>query len=126
MKMKAIIWVLLSIGAAYVTAAAAATYACTGTIDWVAVSPTGAVTVSSQSSGLAVFSICSLNQTEYGVTPAACNGLLATVLVAKETGSQVSWEFNDSLTCNRSNYDGGNWYWLNDGTSVWYYGPQIQ
>lgn len=124
--MKSIVGVLLFIGALCFARPAAATYSCTGTIDWVAVSPTGAVTVSSQSSGLAVFSICSLNQTEYGVTPTACNGLLATVLVAKEAGSQVSWSFNDALTCNRSNYDGGNWYWLNDGTSVWYYGPQVQ
>lgn len=112
--------------ATLIFAGPAAAYTCSGTIDWVSVSPTGIVTVSSHSSGLAVFYPCSLDSTEYGVAPATCSAIFATLLVAKEAGAQVSWSFNDSLTCNRSTYNGGNWYWLNDGTSVWYYGPQVQ
>lgn len=106
--------------------AVAAIYSCVGTIDWISVSPGGVVTVSSDSSGLNIFYPCNINSTAYGVTPATCSSILTTLLAAKAMGSQVTWSFNDSLTCNRSSYNSGNWYWLNDGTSVWYYGPQIQ
>lgn len=124
--MKWISYLLFSFGALYsANPASAAVYGCTGPIDWVSVSPNGVVTTSSQSSGLAVFNVCSINSTTYGVTPAACNAMLATLLAAKAAASQVSWMFSDSLTCSRSTYNGGNWYWLNDGTSVWYYGPQV-
>lgn len=110
----------------FVVPAGAAIYSCVGTIDWISVGPGGVVTVSSASSGLDTFYPCNINSTAYGVTPATCTSILATLLTAKAMGSQVTWNFNDSLTCNRATYNSGNWYWLNDGTSVWYYGPQIQ
>lgn len=123
--MKAIICSFICLSALCLSNTANA-YECTGTLDMVAVSPSGVVTVSSLSSGLGVFYPCNLYSTAYGVPPAVCSGILATLLMAKAQGSQVTWGFNDSLTCNRAGYNGGNWYWLNDGTSVWYYGPQVQ
>lgn len=103
-----------------------AAYTCTGTIDWVLVNPSGEVSAGSKSSGLDNFSVCELGTTTHGVGPDACSAILATLLVAKETGAQVTWGFSDSMTCDRSTYNGGGWYWLNDGTSLWYYGPQMQ
>ena len=105
--------------------ASASTYECAGTIDFVSVSPSGVVTVYSQSSGLHVFYPCQLGTTAGGVSVDVCKGILSLLLEAKATGAQVAWGFADSVGCNRSSYNGGNWYWLNDGTSVWYYGPQI-
>ena len=107
-------------------ASSALAYSCIGTLDFISVSPTGVVTVSSQSSGLATFYPCSLSSTVNGVTPDICKGMLATLLTAKSTGAQVAWAFTDSIGCNRSSYNGGNWYWLSDSPSAWYYGPQIQ
>ena len=104
-----------------------ANYACTGTIDWISLSPDGVVTVSSQSSGMATFYVCQIGQTQDGVTPDICNSMYATLLTAKVTGAQVNWQFNDSSnTCNRAGYNGGNWYWLGASPLSWYYGPQIQ
>lgn len=97
-------------------------YTCTGTIDWVMVEPSGAVTASSTSSGLGIFDVCTLGTTSDGVGPDACNGILAALMVAHTTGAQVTWGFSDSLTCQRST----NWYWLNVSPSQWYYGPQVQ
>jgi hypothetical protein len=47
-------------------------------------------------------------------------------MMAKATGAQVGWWFSDSIGCNRSSVNGGNWYWLSDPSGDWYYGPQIQ
>jgi hypothetical protein len=52
--------------------------------------------------------------------------MLSLLMIAKATGAQVGWWFNDSIGCNRSTYNGGNWYWLSDPSAGWYYGPQIQ
>ena len=101
-------------------------YECIGTIDWVSLTPSGQVTVSSVSSGLAVFYPCQIGATQYGVGPDVCNAILSTLLMAHATGAQVAWGFNDSLTCNRSGYNGGNWYSLGASPSSWYYGPQVQ
>ncbi len=104
----------------------AATYSCTGTIDFVSVSPTGVVTVSSSSSGLATFFVCSMSSTVNGVTVDSCKAILSVLMMAKATGAQVGWWFSDSIGCNRSSVNGGNWYWLSDPSGNWYYGPQIQ
>lgn len=117
-------WLICLIGIVVVGPAAA--YTCTGTIDWILVNPTGEVSAGSKSSGLDSFDVCQLGTTTHGVSPDACNGILATLLLAKETGAQVTWGFTDSMTCDRSTYSGGGWYWLNDGTSLWSYGPQMQ
>jgi len=106
--------------------ASASTYACVGTIDFVSVSPTGVVTVYSQSSGLHVFYPCQLGATVNGVSPDTCKAILSLLLEAKATGAQVQWGFSDSIGCDRSAYNGGNWYWLSESPSGWYYGPQIQ
>jgi hypothetical protein len=104
----------------------ATTYSCLGTIDFVSVSPTGTVTVSSASSGLGTFYPCSMTSTVNGVTVDTCKAILGVLMVAKSTGAQVGWWFNDSLSCNRTPYFGGNWYWLSDPSGSWYYGPQVQ
>jgi hypothetical protein len=99
----------------------ASSYSCTGTLDWISVSGSGVVTVSSQSSGLGVFYPCQIGGTVYGVGPDTCKAMLAELMSARVTATPVSWWFNDSLTCNRA---GGNWYWLGAPPSGWYYGPQ--
>lgn len=108
------------------TSGLASAYECTGTIDWVSLNPEGTVTVSSQSSGLAVFYVCQIDSTQNGVSPNICNAMLATLLSAKATGAQVTWGFSDSVGCNRATFNGGNWYWLGGAPSSWYYGPQAQ
>ena len=118
------IWVALAGGA--VASTALASYFCTGTIDFVSVSPTGVVTASSQSSGMATFETCQLGATVNGVTPDTCKGILSVLMEAKAMGAQVSWAFNDTIGCNRSSYNGGNWYWLSQSPLTWYYGPQLQ
>jgi hypothetical protein len=117
---------VLVVGVVATCVSRAATYSCMGTIDFVAVAPTGVVTVSSQSSGLATFYPCQLGATVNGVTSDTCKGILTVLLEAKATGAQVGWWFNDSIGCNRSSYNGGNWYWLSESPGGWYYGPQIQ
>lgn len=102
-------------------------YPCTGTLDWVALNPSGTVTVSSQSSGLAVFYVCQMDGTMNGVSTDTCNSMLATLLTAVATGAQVTWNFNDSLTCNRASFNSGsmcsnetnspNWAYLNSTDS---------
>ena len=110
-----------------VASAVCSAYSCTGTIDWVSLNPSGVVTVSSQSSGMATFYVCQIGQTQDGVLPEVCSSMLATLLTAKATGAQVIWSFDDSSnTCNRASYNGGNWYWLGGSPLSWYYGPQIQ
>lgn len=101
-------------------------YPCTGTLDWVAMNPSGTVTVSSQSSGLAVFYVCQMDGTMNGVSTDTCKSMLATLLTALATGTQVTWNFNDSLTCNRATFNSGNWYALSASPSSWYFGPMIQ
>ena len=108
------------------SAATASTYACVGTIDFVSVSPTGVVTVNSQSSGLGVLFVCQMGTTVNGVSADACKGILSLLLEAKAIGAQVGWWFNDSIGCSRTAYFGGNWYWLSDPAGNWYYGPQMQ
>jgi hypothetical protein len=105
-----------------------ANYACSGTLDWVTVSPSGVVTVSSQSSGLGTFYPCQIGTTVYGVGPDACKAMLSELLVAHATGALVSWSFSDSLACanSQSTRGNGNWYWLGASPSSWYYGPQVQ
>lgn len=101
-QMKLIPLLCLCLGAASFAAPAAAAqeYSCTGRLDWLSVSPNGIVTVSSQSSQLGVFYVCNVNSTRYSVTPANCSSILATLLTAKAMGSQVTWNFDDSLNCN--------------------------
>jgi hypothetical protein len=125
MKNHSRIWAAV---AALVTTSvsSAAVYSCVGTVDFVSVAPTGVVTVSSQSSGLATFYPCQLGATVNSVTAETCKGILSVLMLAKATGAQVAWTFNDSLGCNRAPYYGGNWYWLSDPSGGWYYGPQIQ
>ena len=115
---------ILGLGAT--SLASASTYSCIGTIDFVSVSPTGVVTVSSPSSGLMTFSPCSLTSTVNGVTAATCKAILSVLMLAKATGAQVGRWFSDSIGCNRASFNGGNWYWLSDPSGDWYYGPQIQ
>jgi hypothetical protein len=47
-------------------------------------------------------------------------------MLAKAIGAQVGWWFSDTIGCNRSSFNGGNWYGLSDPSGDWYYGPQIQ
>lgn len=54
-------------------------------------------------------SVCQIDSTLNGVSPDACNAMLATLLAAKATGAQVMWDFNDSLTCDLSSFNSGNW-----------------
>ena len=119
------VWAVL-IGLSTASISSAATYSCIGTIDFVSVSPTGVVTVSSQSSGLATFFPCSLTSTVNNVTVDTCKAILSVVMLAKATGAQVGWWFSDTIGCNHSSVSGGNWYWLSDPSGDWYYGPQIQ
>jgi len=56
---------IIGLGAA--SLASASTYSCVGTIDFVSVSPTGVVAVSSPSSWLATFFVCSMSATVNGV-----------------------------------------------------------
>lgn len=123
--MKGLIRTILSV-VGLVASGTCAAYSWSGTIDWVALRPSGIVTVSSRSSGLNVFYVCQIGTTAYGVGPDACSAILVSLLAAKASEANVTWEFSDSLTCNRATYNGGNWYALNDGTSIWYYGPQVQ
>ena len=125
MRKRLKVWVAL-LGLSAASVSPAATYFCVGTIDFVTVSPTGVVTVSSQSSGLATFYPCSVASTMDGVTTDICKAMLSILITAKATGAQVAWGFSDTIGCNRSSFDGGNWYWLADPPAVWYYGPQIQ
>lgn len=113
--------VLISLGAMMLWGQAYA-YTCTGTIDWVMVEPDGVVSASSASSGLGAFDVCNVTTVDDGVSTDTCKSILAVLTAAHVAGSQVTWGFNDSLTCNRS----PNWYWLNISPSVWYYGPQVQ
>jgi hypothetical protein len=61
-----------------------------------------------------------------GVTTDICKVMFSILMTAKATGAQVVWGFNDTIGCNRSSFNGGNWYWLSDPSGNWYYGPQIQ
>ena len=123
--MRSILRILLAV-AGLCAAGEAFAYFCSGPIDWVTVSPSGVVAVGSSTSGLAGFYVCQLGTTMYGVGPDTCKAMTSTLMFAKATGATVSWAFNDSLTCNRSGFNGGNWYWLGEAPSAWYYGPQVQ
>jgi hypothetical protein len=122
-KHSRILWFLIAV---VVPIPSWATYSCTGTLDWVATDPNGTVTVSSSSSGLGVFYPCSIGTVMYGVSTDACKGMLALLMMARSTGANVTWFFSDSLNCNRSAYNGGNWYWLNAAPSAYYFGPLVQ
>ena len=52
-----------------------ATYTCIGTIDGVALNPSGTVTVSSVTSGLPMFYVCQIGNTLNGVGPEQCKAI---------------------------------------------------
>ena len=106
----------------------ASAYSCTGTIDFIGLAPSGVVTVKSSQSGLMGFYVCQIGVSTNGVGPDTCKAMLAQLLAAHTARTAVTWQFNDSIGCNRSDFNGGNWYWLNTTvggvSSVWTYGPQ--
>jgi YD repeat-containing protein len=98
------VWVAL-LGLSAASVSPAATYFCVGTIDFVTVSPTGVVTVSSQSSGLATFYPCSVASTMDGVTTDICKAMLSILITAKATGAQVAWTVYPELNTDTFTYD---------------------
>jgi hypothetical protein len=113
--------IIRRIGAASVlmasTSAAFANYACQGTIQSVSLNPSGVVTVHSPASGLGTFYICQIGSTTNGVGPEQCKAMLSLLYIARSTGQQVAFTFDDSLSC--TTHPG--WAWL----TGWYYGPTL-
>ena len=92
-------------------------YGCQGPIASVALNPGGLVTVSSPASGLNTFYVCQIGATVNGVGPEQCKAILSMLYVARTTGQQVQWQFNDGLTCGQH----GDWAYL----TGWYFGPTL-
>jgi len=107
---------LFSIATA-IGASTAWAYSCQGTLDSINLNPGGVITVGSVQSGLGTFYVCQIGATTNGVGPDVCNSILASLIAAKESGEQVQWQFNDSLTCTTH----PQWAWL----TGWYYGPSL-
>ena len=92
-------------------------YSCAGTIDSLALNPSGLVTLSSYSAGVTSAYICSIGSTYNGVTADVCKAIFAQLVAAQATGSTVSWYYSDTLTCTTHPA----WEML----TGWYYGPQV-
>jgi hypothetical protein len=98
--MKHVVIVTLLVGTLILAApASAATYYCTGTVNQLSVTSTGAVALVG-AGGINSGYVCRLGSTSSnGYTPDACKAAYATLLVARATGQPVTLAFNDNLTC---------------------------
>jgi hypothetical protein len=94
-----------------------ATYVCQGTIDSVALNASGVLTVTSTGAGFNSGYICQIGATRNGVGPEQCKAIYTLLLVARSTGQQVQWYYNDALTCSTH----PSWADL----TGWYYGPLL-
>jgi hypothetical protein len=104
----------------WASAPAFANYSCTGPVTALSTGPSGTVTV--QSAGLQFVYVCYLYGTSpNGVTADSCKGIYSILLSARTTGANVTWIFNDSLTCTTQPA----WAWLTTTPLGWYYGPQL-
>lgn len=99
------------VGSGATSLASASAYACIGTLDFVSVTRTGTVTVSSPSSGLMTFYPCSLTSTVNGVDGGYLQSDAFGPDVGQSDGAQVGWWFNDSIGCDQASFNGSNWYY---------------
>ncbi|OWQ86205.1 hypothetical protein CDN99_20425 [Roseateles aquatilis] len=102
----------------------AASYNCSGSVDQVTVDPNGEVNASFtfDGGGMSWQAVCSLNENPaFNVTPAACKGILATLLLANQTRKHVRmWFDNDTNgSCSAPQ-------WQKLRQSGWYWGPSLQ
>jgi hypothetical protein len=113
------IWI---IGAAFLLAStmgATSAFAndfCSGPVLSVDVSPTGIVTVNAPAAGLNYAYPCQIGATNNGVGPDACKAILSILIAAHATGANVTFAYDDSLTCSTHPA----WTYL----TGWYYGPE--
>lgn len=99
--------------------ARAQTYTCTGPVLGVTVNPDGLV-VAEQVAGIGWAYLCRLGATYNGVTPDACKGIHASLLVAQLTQKDVMLWFNDGATggsCNTRS--------VFAPLTGWYFGPRV-
>ncbi|HEY8102388.1 MAG TPA: hypothetical protein VIF82_16740 [Burkholderiaceae bacterium] len=122
MRSKAVRWLLVAtisiVNVISPHVAQAASYACSGVVTGVALSPSGVVTVYSADAGLNAAYICQIGSTYNGVGPDACKAILAVLVSAKATGIHAEWSFNDGLSCTTHPA------W--DVLTGWYYGPVLR
>lgn len=111
--MKRALYVFLALA---IPAVASANYSCSGTVDSLALNPSGVLTVSIGS--LQNVYLCQIGTTRNGVPSDVCKAIFAHLLSAKTTGKLVQLQFNDGLTCSTH----ASWSDL----AGWYYGPDFQ
>lgn len=86
-------------------------------MDWVALNPSGTLTVTLATAGLNAVYVCSIGATYNGVAPEVCKAIYAGLTAAQLTGSTVYWYYSDALNCTTH----PSWAAL----TGWYYGPQV-
>lgn len=98
-------------------------YSCLGMVDNVTAAPDGEVSASFSfnGGGMAWQQVCNLNANTYGVTPAACRGILTILVTARTTGQWVKVWFNNA---SGSSCSATAWRPLSD--MGWYWGPALQ
>jgi len=99
----------------------AATYACTGKVERVSLSPAGGVNASFvfQTGTMAMQDLCNLSTETGGVSISGCKGVLAVLMTARQTQQDViMWFDNSSGSCAATS-----WKPLKD--MGWYWGPSF-
>jgi hypothetical protein len=100
--MKKYLFAVMLLSLAVVAIPAHANYQCTGTVTYVAITPSGDIVVRMSGAGATPdIYICKLGAASSGNgwTADACKSAYATLLAAKLSGQSASIWFNDNLTC---------------------------
>lgn len=105
-----------------------AAYTCTGKVKQLTADPSGSVNLSLVGDGVSLSwqGICSVSDTNEGISPAACKAIFMTLKEAQVTQRPVMFWFDFSYTGPPKCTDADHPPWTSLRSSSWYWGPTTQ